>query len=225
MSDLYNRDTGPDLRDKFREDYEKQQTELTTKERSRSRMKMWVLGGVLLFVLILGGCGVSTYNSLQVKREQVTMKFSNIDSQLQRRAELIPNLVRTVQGYAQHEEKIFSEIAAARSRLVGAQTPEEKATANDQLSGALGRLLVISEAYPDLKASEQFKTLQFELAGTENRINTARGDYNQSVFEYNTSRNRFPGVILANLLGFDRAQEFKASEGARQAPEVNFPPK
>jgi LemA protein len=223
MSDFYNRDSGPDLRDQFREDYTRQQNELTTKEKSRSRIKMWVLGGVLLFVLILGGCGVSTYNSLQVKREQVTMQFSNIDSQLQRRADLIPNLVNTVQGYAAHEKQIFENIAAARSRLLSAQSPEEKATANDQLSGALGRLLAISEAYPDLKANEQFKTLMIQLEGTENRINTARGDYNKAVFDYNTTRNRFPGVLMANLLGFDRAQEFKAAEGAREVPEVKFP--
>src|SRR6185503_9085784 len=113
MSDFSNRDAGPDLRDQFREDYTKQQQDLAAserRERSRSRMKMWVLGGLLAFVLILGGCGVSTYNSLQTKRENVKLGWSNIETNLQRRADLIPNLVNTVKGYAQHEEKVFGDI-------------------------------------------------------------------------------------------------------------------
>jgi LemA protein len=224
MSDYSNRDSGPDLRDQFREDYARQQDEMTRTERKRSKMWMWIVGGILAFGLLFGGCGVSTYNSLQVKRERVTQSWSNIDSQLQRRADLIPNLVNTVKGYAQHEEKIFTEIADARSRLLGAQTPEAKSDANSALNSALGRLLVITENYPDLKASQQFQTLMAQLEGTENRINVARTDYNASVFEYNTSRNRFPAVVMANILGFDRAEEFKASPGARDVPNVDFTP-
>jgi LemA protein len=222
MSDSYKPDTGPDLRDQFREDYARQQAELTRGERKRSKMWMWIVGGILAFGLLFGGCGVSTYNTLQVKREKVTQSWSNIDSQLQRRADLIPNLVNTVKGYAKHEEKIFTEIADARARLLSAQTPDDKSAANSQLTGALGRLLAISEAYPDLKANQQFQTLMVQLEGTENRINVARTDYNQTVFDYNTSRQRFPAVVMASILGFDRAQEFKADEGARQVPGVDF---
>jgi LemA protein len=176
----------------------------------------------LAFAVIVGGWAVSKYNTLQTKRENVRMKWSDIDSQLQRRADLIPNLVNTVKGYTKHEEQVFGEIAAARSRLLSAQSPEDKASANDQLSGALGRLLVLVENYPNLKANEQFKNLQYELAGTENRINVARTDYNQAVFDYNTTLQRFPTVLIARLLGFQRAEEFKAAEGAREVPKVSF---
>jgi LemA protein len=191
-------------------------------ERPRGRRGIGILLGLLAIVVILGGWAASKYNTLQTKRENVRMKWSGIDSQLQRRADLIPNLVNTVKGYAKHEEKVFGDIAAARSRLLSAQTPEDKASANDQLSGALGRLLALSENYPNLKADEQFKTLQYELAGTENRINVARTDYNQAVFDYNTTLQRFPTVVIARLLGFQRAEEFKAAEGAREVPQVTF---
>jgi LemA protein len=176
----------------------------------------------LAIVVVLGGWAASKYNTLQTKRENVRVRWSNIDSQLQRRADLIPNLVNTVKGYAKHEEKVFGDVAAARSRLLSAQTPEDKAAANDQLTGALGRLLALSENYPNLKADGQFQNLQFELAGTENRINVARTDYNQAVFDYNTTLQRFPTVVIARLLGFQRADEFKAAEGAREVPQVSF---
>jgi len=175
-----------------------------------------------MLALILGGWAASKYNTLQTKRENVRVKWSGIDSQLQRRADLIPNLVNTVKGYAKHEEKVFGDIAAARSRLLSAQTPEDKAAANDQLSGALGRLLALSENYPNLKADQNFQSLQYELAGTENRINVARTDYNQAVFDYNTTLQRFPTILIARLLGFQRAEEFKAAEGPREAPQVSF---
>lgn len=193
-----------------------------TRERSGGRHWIGVLLGLLALAVILGGWAVSKYNTLQTKRENVRMKWSGIDSQLQRRADLIPNLVNTVKGYAKHEEQVFGDIAAARSRLLSAQTPEDKAGANDQLSGALGRLLALSENYPNLKADQNFKSLQFELAGTENRINVARIDYNQAVFDYNTTLQRFPTVLIARLLGFQRAEEFKAAEGAREVPQVTF---
>jgi len=193
-----------------------------TQERSGGRHVAGLLLGLLALAVILGGWAASRYNALQTKRENVRVKWSGIDSQLQRRADLIPNLVNTVKGYAKHEEKVFGDIAAARSRLLSAQTPEDKAAANDQLSGALGRLLALSENYPNLKADQNFQSLQYELAGTENRINVARTDYNQAVFDYNTTLQRFPTVLIARLLGFQRAEEFKAAEGAREAPQVSF---
>src|SRR4029079_13686773 len=130
--------------------------------------------------------------------------------------------VNTVKGYAQHGEKIFTEIADARSRLLGAKTVGETSEANDQLTGALGRLLAISENYPNLKADQSFLRLQDELAGTENRIQVARRDYNQAVLDYNTTRQRFPTVMMAGVLGFHPAEEFKADPAARNAPTVDF---
>jgi len=194
------------------------------KAQERPRGKYWIGGllGLVALAVILGGWVASKYNVLQTKRENVRVRWSNIDSQLQRRADLIPNLVNTVKGYTKHEEKVFGDVAAARSRLLSAQTPEDKAAANDQLTGALGRLLALSENYPNLKADGQFQNLQFELAGTENRINVARTDYNQAVFDYNTTIQRFPTLVIARLLGFQRADEFKAAEGAREVPQVSF---
>ena len=223
MSNFYDQgEKGPDLKDQFRQEYTTQQNQVESRKRSRST---WLVGGVLavlLFFLLIGGSACSTYNTLATKREVVNREFSNIDVQLQRRNDLIPNLVETVKGYAKHEEGVFSEIAQARSRLLNAQTPNEKIQANDQLSGALGRLLVITENYPNLKADQQFQRLMDELAGTENRIGVSRRDYNAVVTDYNTTRQRFPTVIFANTLGFDRAEEFKAEAAAREAPKVNF---
>ncbi len=181
-----------------------------------------VLVVILLLALILGGSACGTYNSLTTKDNGVKAAFSNVDTQLQRRADLIPNLVNTVKGYAKHEEKVFSDIAEARSRLLNAKTVDEKSQANDQVTSALGRLLVITENYPNLKADQQFLKLQDELSGTENRIQVSRRDYNQIVLDYNNSRSRFPGVIFANLFGFQRAEEFKAAESSRDAPKVQF---
>ena len=212
-----------DQRDQFRQEFTQQQTQMQQQKKSRS---MWVIGsivGVLLLLLILGGSAVGTYNSLYGKREVVRQQWSNVDVNLQRRADLIPNLVNTVKGYTKHEEQVFSEIAQARSRLINPQaSPDEKIAANSQMEGALSRLLVIAENYPDLKASVQYTNLMTQLEGTENRIGVARRDYNQVVTEYNTSRGRFPGVVLANLFGFQREEEFKADPGKRDNPEVKF---
>ena len=223
MSNMYDKDGGTDLRDQFRQEYTSQQNQVESRKRSRSMWLLIVGGGILALLLIFGFMAAGSYNTLTTKQEKVKVEFSNVDAQLQRRADLIPNLVETVKGYAKHEEKVFSEIADARSRLLNAKTVDEKADANTQLSGALGRLLVLTENYPDLKANEQFKTLMVQLEGTENRIAVARRDYNQTVLDYNTTRQRFPAVVMANILGFERAEEFKAEEGARQAPKVNFP--
>lgn len=222
MSNMYDRGEGADMRDQFREEYTAQQSALDQKKRKRST---WVIGsivGVLLLLMILGGSACGTYNSLTTKQENVKVAFSNVDVQLQRRADLIPNLVQTVKGYAQHEEKVFSDIAEARSRLLSAQTVEQKSAANDQVSSALGRLLALQENYPNLKADQQFLRLSDELAGTENRISVARRDYNQIVNEYNRSRQQFPTVVMANILGFERAEEFKADAASREVPKVDF---
>jgi LemA protein len=219
---MYDRGEGADMRDQFREEYTAQQSALDQKKRKRST---WVIGsivGVLLLLMILGGSACGTYNSLTTKQENVKVAFSDVDVQLQRRADLIPNLVQTVKGYAQHEEKVFSDIAEARSRLLSAQTVEQKSAANDQVSSALGRLLALQENYPNLKADQQFLRLSDELAGTENRISVARRDYNQVVNEYNRSRQQFPTVVMANILGFERAEEFKADAAAREVPKVDF---
>src|SRR6185503_2985250 len=186
MSGLDNRSTGTDERDQFRQEFSAQQSQIESQRRSKSRWGLGILAGVLLLLLIVGGGACSTYNSLYGKREVVKQKWSNVDVNLERRADLIPNLVNTVKGYTKHEEQVFSEIAQARSRLINPQaTPEEKSAANAQLDGALSRLLVISEAYPDLKASEQYRNLMTQLEGTENRIGVARRDYNATVADYN----------------------------------------
>ncbi len=217
----YEPGAATDQRDQFRQEYTQQQNQMQQQKRSRSKWVMGTLVGVLLLFLIVGGGACGTYNSLYGKREVVKQQWSNVDVNLQRRADLIPNLVNTVKGYTKHEEQVFSEIAQARSRLINPQaTPEEKIAANTQMDSALSRLLVITEAYPDLKASEQYKNLMTQLEGTENRIGVARRDYNEKVAEYNISRGHFPGVIFANLFGFQREEEFKADPAKREVPEV-----
>jgi len=214
----YTDQRGPDLRDQFQQDYASQQNQ---QAQQKTKKRVWLIGAVVLAaLLLLGGC--STYNGLVGKQQAVKNEFSNVDVQLQRRADLIPNLVNTVKGYAQHEEKVFSDIADARSRLLSAKTIDEKADANAQVSSTLGRLLALSESYPNLKADQQFLRLQDELAGTENRIAVARRDYNAKVLDYNTSRQRFPTVVFASVMGFTPAEEFKADPGSREAPKVDF---
>jgi LemA protein len=214
----YSEQRGPDLRDQFQQDYRTQQNQLA---QQKTKKRVWVIGAVVLAALLLmGGC--TTYNGLVGKQQAVKNEFSNVDVQLQRRADLIPNLVNTVKGYTKHEEQVFSEIADARSRLLNAKTVDEKSDANAQVSSALGRLLVLTENYPNLKADQQFLRLQDELAGTENRIAVARRDYNVKVLDYNTSRQRFPTVIFASVMGFQPADEFKADPGSREAPKVDF---
>jgi len=219
----YEPGAGTDQRDQFRQEYSYQQNQLQHEKRTRSRWVIGVLAAVLLLLLIVGGGACSTYNSLYGKREVVKKEWSNVDVNLERRADLIPNLVNTVKGYTKHEEQVFGEIAQARSRLLNPQaTPDEKIAANGQMDSALSRLLAISESYPDLKANEQFKGLMTELAGTENRIAVSRRDYNEKVADYNTSRGHFPGVIFANMFGFQREEEFKVDPTKREVPGVNF---
>src|ERR1700751_6177916 len=178
---------------------------------------------LLILVLILGGSFVSRRNQMAVKREAVNAAWSQVDVVLQRRADLIPNLVATVKGFAVHEEQVFSEIAQARSALIGARTPADKIAANGALDSALSRLLVITENYPQLKSNENFLRLQDELAGTENRIAVERRRYNDVVQEYNPFISLFPNSLVASMSGFTRNDAyFKADEGSRTAPKVNF---
>ena len=187
-------------------------------------------GSVLIFGLIaivaisiiLIVSGITTYNKLVSQNEEVQTALSQIDNQLQRRNDLIPNLVETVKGYASHEEEIFTSIAESRSKLAGAGTMEEKADASSDLSNALSRLLVVAENYPELKANENFRQLADELAGTENRIGITRMEYNETVKAYNTAIKKFPTVIFAGIFGFERYEYFEADEGAQKAPEVKF---
>src|SRR5690606_5883389 len=162
------------------------------------------------------------YNSLVALEEQVNNRWSQVENQLARRADLIPNLVETVKGYAAHESAIFTEIADARSRLLGAGSVAERMAAENELSSALSRLLAIAENYPTLKADANFRQLQDELAGTENRIAVARKDYNDAVTAYNTRIRRFPTVLVARLMGFEPKIYFEAPESAQQAPRVDF---
>lgn len=180
------------------------------------------LGVILLFFLIIGGCAVSKYNSLVNQREEVDSAWSQVENVLQRRADLIPNLVETVKGYAAHEKEIFTEVANARSRLLAAKTPGEAAGADAQMTSALGRLLAISERYPDLKANENFGRLQDELAGTENRIAVERKRYNDAVRGYNQATKRFPGSVFASMFGFETKQYFEAPPSAKEVPQVKF---
>jgi LemA protein len=180
------------------------------------------IAAVVGVVVLVGALLAGRYNSLVQSREEVNGTWAQVENVLQRRADLIPNLVATVKGYAAHEKEIFTEIADARSRLVAARTPADAADANARLDSALGRLLVIVEAYPDLKANESFVRLQDELAGTENRIAVERKRYNDAVRSYNATIKRFPTNLAAGLFGFDQAEYFEAEEGAREAPKVDF---
>ncbi|MCA1042268.1 LemA family protein [Bacillus infantis] len=173
---------------------------------------------LIIIFMMLG----SSYNGFVNAEEDVDKAYSQIENQLQRRLDLIPNLVNTVKGYAAHEKEVIQSISDARARLAGARTPEEEATANTELSNALSRLLVVVENYPNLKADKQFTQLMDELAGTENRISVARQDYNEQVGSYNKKIKRFPGAIVANVTGFDEKEYFRADPAAAEAPEVDF---
>jgi LemA protein len=178
---------------------------------------------LLCLMPLLAGCG---YNTIQTLDEQAKAAQGQIEVQLQRRADLIPNLVSTVKGYAQHEEQVFIDVAQARSGLMGAiQThdPQQMANANATLTSGLGRLFAVAEAYPQLKADQSFLKLQDELTGTENRIAVARGDYNQAAQQYNTYIRRFPAAITAKVIGSKEKPYFEVTNaGAREVPKVDF---
>src|SRR4029077_14978708 len=195
--------------------------------RRHAQMKalLGLVAVIVILVLIFGGMYVSTKNKIVTMDEQVKSNWAQVDVVLQRRADLIPNLVETVKGFAAHEEIVYGDIAKARSALLNAKTPEDKIAANGQLDSALGRLLVVVENYPQLKSNENFLRLQDELAGTENRIAVERKRYNDSIQAYNTYIGQFPNSIYANWAGFHRNDAyFQASEASRQVPKVQFPP-
>ena len=182
------------------------------------RTRLWLSP----LILALGGCG---YNRIQQYDENAQQAKQQISVQLQRRADLVPNLVNTVKGYAAHEEAVFTQVAAARGALTGAiqgGDPTQMAAANAQLTGALGRLIAVAEAYPNLKADQSFLRLQDELAGTENRIATARNDYNQAVQTYNTYIRTFPQALTAKVTGAKPRTYYEAAPGSETAPTVDF---
>ena len=187
------------------------------------KIALAILAILLVIGLLVGSAFVSRRNQMAVKREAVNAAWSQVDVVLQRRADLIPNLVETVKGYAAQEQAVFGEIARARSALLNAKTPADKIAANQQLDSALGRLLVVVENYPQLKSNENFLRLQDELAGTENRIAVERRRYNETLQDYNTYISLFPNNLIASISGFARNDAyFKADAGSRQAPKVNF---
>ena len=198
-----------------------------------------IVGIIVVLALAIGGWAVGNYNTLVAKRNEVDKQWSQVENNLKRRADLIGNLVATVKGIAGQEVEVFGKIADARSRLLSAASPEEKVAANDQLtkvtreSGLLpgggggilgpgGRFLSLTEAYPQLRSSENFMKLQDDLGGTENRLAISRKDYNDAATDYNTTRQKFPTVLVAGLLGFQDKPLFKAEESERQTPKVDF---
>ena len=181
--------------------------------------RQFALVGLIVAATLLSGC---SYNRFVSQEEAVKAQWAQVQNQLQRRNDLIPNLVETVKGYASHEKEVFQQIAESRAKLAGAQTPAETIEAANQQSAALSRLLVIVENYPTLKANEQFNRLSDELAGTENRIAVERMRYNERVQEYNTSRRQFPGVITAKIFNFKDYPLFEAPPAAQQVPKVGF---
>lgn len=189
----------------------------------------WIIAGAIVVVIVLWT--ISGYNGMVSMDEKVENQWSNVETQYQRRADLIPNLVNTVKGYATHEQQTLQNVVKARSEATQVKvdptnlTPEKMAEyqkAQGNISTAIGRLLMVAENYPDLKANENFKELQSQLEGTENRITVARKDFNDSAKEYNTAIRRFPKNILASIFGFEKKAYFEAESGAEKAPEVKF---
>ena len=181
-----------------------------------------ILGIVLLLVLIVVFAVVGKYNNLVTLKENVDNAYANIDTQLERRADLIPNLVNTVKGYMNHEEKVISDVTTARENLLKANNAKELSEANSKLDTALNALMVVVENYPDLKANTNFISLQDELAGTENRIAVARKDYNDTVKNYNGTIKKFPTNIIAGMFNFNEKAYFEVSENKKDVPEVEF---
>ena len=187
--------------------------------------------GIIAAVVIIGGWAVSAYNSMVGEQEKATTAFANVQSAYQRRADLIPNLVETVKGYAAHEKETLEGVVNARSKATQMTVDPENLTpeklqeyqkAQGELGAALGRLIAISESYPDLKANENFRDLQVQLEGTENRINEARNKFNEVVQQYNVVIRSFPKNLLAGIFGFDKMSKFEAEAGAEKAPQVKF---
>lgn len=187
------------------------------------KIALGVLAALVVLALVVGGQMIGVRNDLTVQKNAIDGAFAQVDVVLQRRADLIPNLVETVKGFATQEKDVIASVSNARAALAGARTTQEKITANGQLDGALSRLLVVVENYPQLKSDANFLRLQDELAGTENRIAVERRKYNEAVQKYNTSIELFPNNIAASLFGFQRNDAyFKTDPASRQAPKVDF---
>lgn len=181
--------------------------------------KMAIIIGVVVLLL---GVVFGEYNSLQSARINVDATYGQVENQMQRRADLVPNLVNTVKGYMNFESEQIKQVTDARARLLSAQSPEELDAANTELSGSLGRLLAVAENYPELKTSEHFTELMREISGTENRIAVARRDYNEAVRQYNVKVQTFPGTIFAGPLGMTPMKQFQADDKAKEVPQVSF---
>jgi LemA protein len=181
-----------------------------------------VIGTIVLIALLFGGWFLSTYNGLVTAQESVDAGWAQVESQYQRRADLIPNLVETVKGFAAQEEKIFLEVTKYRSQWGAAKTQNEKMEAANGIDSAISRLLMVSENYPQLKSNENFLALQAQLEGTENRIAVERMRYNENVRDYNTRLKKMPGSIIAGMYGFEPKLYFEAEKGSEVAPKVNF---
>lgn len=184
---------------------------------------------VVIVLICFGGC--NAYNGMVDKQETATTALADVQATYQRRADLIPNLAKTVQAYAKHEKETFAEVTKARASVgqikldannLTAEKLKQFEAAQGELSTALGKLMVVAEKYPELKANENFHSLQIQLEGTENRINEARQQYNAAVQDYNQSVRRFPNVVFAGMLGFDKMEKFEAAAGAEKAPTLNF---
>ncbi len=175
---------------------------------------------VLAVIMVFSGIGL--YNSVKSAKIEVDTQYGQVENQIQRRADLIPNLVNTVKGYMQYEEKVLTEVTAARTKVAGAASPEEMAAADQELTGALGRLLAVVENYPTLKSDAHFTELMREIAGSENRIAVARRDYNNAVREYNITVSTFPGNIFAGMMGYGPLAPLAADEAAHNVPQVAF---
>lgn len=176
----------------------------------------------LVLAAIFVFCGIGLYNSVKSAKIEVDSQYGQVENQIQRRADLIPNLVNTVKGYMQYEEKVLTEVTAARAKVARATSPEDMAAADQELTGALGRLLAVAENYPTLKSDAHFTELMREIAGSENRIAVARRDYNNAIREYNLTVSTFPGNILAGMMGYSPLAPFAADEAAHNVPQVAF---
>jgi len=183
-----------------------------------TKVLLIVLGVIVIYAVI----SIFSYNGLVKQEEAVNTAYSDISVQLQRRNDLIPNLVSTVKGYAAHETQVYADVASARSKLMASGTVADTVAADQEVTSSLNRLLAIAEAYPELKANENFLSLQDQLEGTENRISTARRDYNQAATTYNSKIRSFPTSVMAGIFGFEKKQLFEATEGAETVPEVSF---
>lgn len=192
------------------------------KKNERGSAVLVALIAIVALIVIAAMLVVPKYNKLVTGEETVDAAWAQVENQLQRRFDLVPNLVNTVKGYASHEEEIFTQIADARTQYGNANTVEETADANNELSSALARLLVVVENYPNLKADVQFTRLMDELAGTENRLTVARKDYNDTVQQFNNDVRRFPGNLIAGMFSFEQKDYFEIKEGVEEAPAVDF---